>query len=118
MARRSTTRGSPAGASSWPPTVCRECRSGAGIERVAQSVADEVDGEHREEDRRSGKQCPMRGDVEIVLRVEQDAPPGGNVGREAEAEKRQRRFGNDRGGNIDRSGDDYRPERIRQDVPY
>ena len=48
----------------------------ARIERIAQAVADEVDGEHREEDRAAGEQCPVRRDVELILRVEQDAAPG------------------------------------------
>src|SRR6516165_3663331 len=92
--------------------------SRAGIKSVAQSVADEVDGEHREKNRRAGEQRPMRGDVERILGIKENAPPSGNVGREAEAEKRQGRFGNDGGGNVDRAGNDYRSERIRQDVPH
>jgi len=49
----------------------------ARIERVAQSVADEVDRQYGEEDRRAGKQRPVRRDVEVVLGVEQQ--PVGRV---------------------------------------
>ena len=74
--------------------------------------------QHGEEDRGAGEQRPMRRDVEIVLGVEQDAAPGRDVGRKAEAEERQRRFGDDRGGDVDRAGDDDRPQRIGQDVAH
>ena len=53
-----------------------------------------------------------------TLGVKQNASPSGNVGREAEAEKRQGRFGDDGGGDVDRPGDDDGPQRVRQDVPY
>src|SRR3954454_6315535 len=39
------------------------------IERVAQSVTDEVDREHRDEDGRAGEQRVVRGDVQVVLAV-------------------------------------------------
>ena len=67
---------------------------------------------------RAGKQRPVRRDVEVVLGVEQDAAPGRDVGREAEAEERQRRFGDDGGGDVDRAGDDHRPQRVGQDVAH
>src|SRR6516225_1692778 len=88
------------------------------MERVAQPVADEVERQYGEEDRAAGEQRPMRGDVEVVLGIEQNASPGGNVGREAETEKGKGRFENNSGGDIDRRGDDHRPQRIRQDVPH
>ena len=65
-----------------------------------------------------GKQRPVRRDVEVVLGVEQDAAPGRDVGREAEAEEGQRRFGDDGGGDVDGAGDDHRAERVGQDVAH
>jgi hypothetical protein len=58
----------------------------------------------------------VRRDVEVFLAVEQDPAPGRDVGREAEAQERQRRLGDDRRGDVDRAGDDHRPERVGQDV--
>ena len=55
----------------------------AGVERIAQSVADEIDGQYREEDGGAGKHGPMRGNIEIILGIVEDAAPGGNIGREA-----------------------------------
>src|SRR3990167_3649623 len=52
----------------------------ARVQRVAEPVADVVDGQHGEEDRRSGGDGPVGGEVQVVLRVEEDAPPGGDVG--------------------------------------
>ena len=66
----------------------------------------------------AGEQRPVRRDVQIVLGVEQDAAPGRNVRRKAKTEKRQRRFGDDGGGHVDRAGDDHRPKRVRQDVAH
>src|SRR5216683_967738 len=72
----------------------------ARIERVAQPIADEVDGQHGEEDRRAGEQRPVRGDVEIVLGVGEQPSPGRDVGREAQPQERQGRFGDDGGGDV------------------
>src|SRR5882672_5560263 len=90
----------------------------ARIECIAQAITGEVDAEHREEDRRAGEQREVRRNVEIVLGVEENAAPRWNVGRKTQAEKRQRRLGDDRRGNVDRAGNDHRPERIRQDVAH
>src|SRR5260221_2263985 len=90
----------------------------ARVERVAQTVADEVDRQHRQEDCRPGEKGPMRRDVEIVLGVKQEAARGRDIGWKAEAEKGQRRLGDDRDRDVDRAGDDDRPQRIRQDVAH
>src|SRR3954449_8966428 len=119
MARRSTIRNSRAGANCSPPMLpTLECRLSAGIERVPQPIADEIDGEYREKDRPARGQCPMRHNVEVVLGVEQDAPPSRNIGWKAEAEKGEGRFCNDRGGDVDRAGDDNGTHCIWQDVPH
>src|SRR6516164_1344612 len=54
----------------------------ARIERIAQPVADKTDREHRKEDRAAGEQSPVWRNVEIVLGIEQQAPPRRNVWRE------------------------------------
>src|SRR3984893_8490018 len=105
----------------FSPRISSRCSTShhfAGIESIAQSIADEIDRQHREKDCAPGEQGPMRSDVEVILGVEQDAPPGRNIRREPEPEKRQGRFRNDRGGDVDRAGDDDRPQRIGQDVTH
>src|SRR5713101_8175423 len=73
----------------------------ARVQRVAQAVADVVDAEHGEEDGRPREDGPVGGEVQVVLGVEQDAAPRRDVGREAEAQERERRFGDDGGGDVD-----------------
>src|SRR2546425_2351411 len=68
----------------------------AWVERIAQPVADVVDGEHSQEDRGTREEGPVRREVQVVLGVEEDASPRGNVGREAEAEEGERGFRDDR----------------------
>ena len=58
----------------------------------------------------------MRREVQVVLGVEEDASPRGNVGREAEAEEGERGFRDDRGGDVEGAGDDHGAHRVRQDV--
>ena len=53
-----------------------------------------------------------------TLRVEQQAAPGRDIRREAEAEERQRRFGDDGSGDVDGGGDDDGAKRIGQDVAH
>src|SRR5215468_2046799 len=118
---RSMARSTPSTASSMPSSVakcvfnprissrCSKLDHLARIERVAQPITDKVDRKHRQEDRAAGDQCPMRGDIEVILGVEQQTSPGRHVGRKAEAEKRQRRFEEDRDGYIYGARDDDRP---------
>ena len=58
----------------------------------------------------------MRGDLDEVLRVEEDASPRRYVGRESEAEEREGRLGEDRAADTDRRGDEDRRKHVRQDV--
>ena len=60
----------------------------------------------------------MRGDVQVILSVKQDAPPGRNIRWEPETEKRQGRFQEDRDRDINGPGDDDGSQRIRQDVAH
>src|SRR5688572_32977225 len=89
---RSTVRSTPSTACTQPSSVAKwvfkpRMSSStllhhlARIERVAQPVADEVDREHGEEDRPAGNQRPVGRDVQVVLGVVQDPPPGRDVGR-------------------------------------
>src|SRR4051812_1862230 len=123
---RSSARSTPLTACTTPPSVSKYVLSPrissrrwplvsgnseycAWVEGVAQPIADEIDRQHGKEDRAAGTQRPMRRDVEIVLGIVEDAPPARDVGREAEAEKRQGRLGDDRGRDIDGCSDDHRP---------
>ena len=72
--------------------------------------------QHGEEDRGAREDGPVRGEVEVVLGVVEDAAPGRDVGREAEAEERQRRLGDDRGGHVDGARHDDGAQGVRQDV--
>src|SRR3990172_7925379 len=56
----------------------------ARVQRVAEPVADEVDGEHGEEDGRPREDGPVGSEVQVVLGVEEDAPPRRDVGGKAE----------------------------------
>ena len=58
----------------------------------------------------------MRRDVDVVLRVVEQAAPGRRVGREPEAEERERRFRQDRTADADRRGHQHRAENVRDDV--
>src|SRR5439155_15364628 len=66
------------------------------VEEVAQRVAEEIDAEHGDEDAESGKerQPPSRADIDA--RIGQHRAPSGDLGRHADAEKAQARFGDDR----------------------
>src|SRR5262245_7111899 len=72
----------------------------ARVEGVAQAVAEVADAEHGQEDRGAGEQRPVRGEVEVVLGVEEDPAPRGDVGREAQPEERQRGLRDDGGGHV------------------
>src|SRR5439155_20720750 len=78
----------------------------ARVEPIAQPIADKIDRQHGQKDRRAREQRPVRRDVEIILGVKEDATPGRDIGGEAKTEKRQRRFGDDRDRDIDGPGDD------------
>src|SRR3990167_3580542 len=55
--------------------VCGVLQDLARVERVPEPVADEVDGQDGQEDRRPREDGQVGGEVEIVLGVEEDAPP-------------------------------------------
>src|SRR5205085_4863680 len=64
----------------------------AGIERVAQTVAEQIVGGDGEEDRKSGKHREPPGE-RVLLRDCEDRPPGDEIGGNADPEERQGGFG-------------------------
>src|SRR5262245_60816362 len=90
----------------------------AGVERIAQSITDEIYAQHREEDRGAWEQRPVRGDVQVVLGVIEDATPGGSIRRKTQAQERQGRLGDDGSRHVDRAGDDHRTQGIGQDMAH
>src|SRR5260370_10298052 len=74
----------------------------AWVERVAQTVAQQVDAHHRGHDREARKERdPPRG-VEILPPVGEHAAPRRRRRRDAETQKRQRRFENDGARDLER----------------
>ena len=76
------------------------------IEGTAHTFAEEVEGDHRKEECRSGE----KGEVPMVKRVvecltEQSAPAGGG-GLDTESEKTQSAFSKDRSGNTEGEADE------------
>ena len=88
----------------------------ARVERVAQAVAEQIERQHHEEDRKARPdRHPRRLGQEALRRVEHAAP--GRRGRLlAEAEERQRGFGDDGGGDRQRRLHQQRRQDVRQDV--
>src|SRR6476661_8999104 len=85
------------------------------IERVAQSVAHEVDAEHDHHDRQAREhgQPPL---LRVRLTAGDEHAERGCRRLDAEAEERERRLGDDRCGDRDRPVDDDRAKRVREDV--
>src|SRR6266516_931496 len=87
------------------------------IERVPQTVADEVDAEHDQHDRqaREGNEPPL---VEaLVLSLCDQRAEGGRRRSDAEAEVRQRRLEQDRRPGDQRRRDEDGADRVREHVP-
>src|SRR5207249_12208719 len=77
---------------------------------------DVVDREHGQEDRGPREDRPVRGEVQVVLDVEQDPSPRGNVGWKPETQEGQRRLRDDRRRDVDGGGHQHRTHRVRQTV--
>ena len=86
------------------------------IERVAQAVAQHVDGEHGEREEDAGEEDVVRVDAEQGAALGHDVAPGRRLGRHADAEERQDRLDQDRGGADEGALHDQRRDRVRQDV--
>ena len=67
----------------WPHTALRELR----IERVAQAVAEHVDGEHGERQEDAREEDVVRIDAEQAAALGHDVAPGRRLGRDADAEE-------------------------------
>ena len=83
-----------------------------GVEGVAEAVAEEVDAEDGEGDGEAGPDDAVRGEGQERDAVVEQAAPGGEVGREAQAEEAQGALGDDRRGDVQRGGDHYGAERV------
>src|SRR6476619_4187551 len=68
---------------------------GGDVEEVAEAVADEVEGEDREEDAGAGREDEPGGLLQVELRVLQHRAPGGGGVLHAETEKAEGGFDQD-----------------------
>src|SRR5262245_12663768 len=59
----------------------------AGVECIAQSITDEIDAQHRQENCSAWEHRPVRGDIEVVLGVKQDPAPGRDIGGETQTQE-------------------------------
>src|SRR5437867_13257486 len=90
----------------------------AGIEGVAQAVADEIDREHRQEDEHTGHDdhAARAVDVQEALRVGEHVAPGCGGRLHAETEVGERGLDKDDVANLQGGGDDQGRGGIGQDV--
>ena len=89
---------------------------GVGVEGVAEAVAEEVDAEDGKGDGEAGPDDAVRGEGQERDAVVEQAAPGGEVGRESEAQEAQRALGGDRGGDVEGGGDHDRAEGVGKHV--
>src|SRR5260370_17369905 len=88
----------------------------SGIERVAEPVAEQVDAERREGERRAREGGEPPGDVEEVAALGEHAPPRGRRRLDAEAEEADRRLRDDERGELEARDDDDGRRDVGQDV--
>ena len=89
------------------------------IQRVPDPVAQQVERQHRQRDRRTGKQHqPPRRHQPGVQRVGQHVAPGRRRRRNANAQKPQRRLDDDRHAQMRGRQDQIRRDALRQDMPH
>src|SRR2546426_7638073 len=86
------------------------------IEGVAESVAEEIDGQHRDEYARAGVNRKPRLAPDVTLRVRQHVSPRRYRWVDAEAEERQRGLEDDAVAEAQGGRDDDRRERVRDHV--
>src|SRR6266540_6655449 len=79
-----------------PPSVL-DPHLGARVERVAQAVAEDVQGEHRQHDRDARHEREPRRGHELLLAARDQVSPGGIGGAHAGTEERKACFGKDVG---------------------
>ncbi len=90
--------------------------SGAGVEEVAEAVADEVEGEYAEGEGEGGEEHEVGGLEEVGAGVVEHGTPGGGGGLDAEAEKAEGGFGKDGGSHADGGLDDEGLDNVGEDM--
>src|SRR5436853_283437 len=117
----STARSTPCAVAKW---VSRPCTSRSAdmsdletrIERIAQPVAEKIDGQHGQHDREPGEGGePPRGG-EVVPSIREHPAPGGRGRLHAEPEEGQGRLVDDHEGQLQGGHDDDRGQRVGQHV--
>src|SRR5207247_7806799 len=89
----------------------------ARVEGVADRVAEDVRGEHRQEDARPGQEDQPRRVDEVLLRVAEHVPPARRGRVDAEAEVVQRGLGQDHAAHAQAGGHDEHRPRVGARVP-
>src|ERR1700730_558244 len=89
----------------------------AGIERVARGVTDQIDGQDRDRQQQARPEDQRRLDLKIGAAFRHDVAPGRGLRADAGAEKRQDRFGEDRGRADVSALHDQGRDRVRHQVP-
>src|SRR5205823_5081778 len=120
VSRSASLRAVPAPGDCW---LVRKYRSAgaaqAWIERVAKGVTEEVESEHRAEDRESGTDAHPPLEVrQVTDRVVDVLSPRGEGRLRPEAEERQGRLGEDRERGRERRLHDESIGDVREDVPH
>ena len=90
---------------------------GPGVECVSKAVAEQVEGEHGDQQEEPWEQPEPPDDVEVLERVADHAPPGGRVVGHAEPQEGEVRLEEDVGRDQERRVDDDRRDQVREDLP-
>src|SRR6185437_6926445 len=90
--------------------------AGAGIEEIAEAVADEIEGEDAERDSGGREEDEVGRLEEVGAGVVEHGAPGGGRRLHTEAEKAERSLGEDGSGHADGSLHQYRLDDVGQDV--
>src|SRR5687767_2950830 len=87
-----------------------------GIQGVSQAITQDIHGEHCDGEEDAGKEYVVRVSHELHAPLGHDVAPGGDVGRQADAEEGQDRLEQDREGANVRALHEERGDGVRQDV--
>ena len=88
----------------------------AGIEGIAEAVADQVDRQHGGEEERPGKDAVLPGLLQAWLAGAHHAAPSGRFGRHPGSQERERGLGQDPEGDDEGALHDQRRKRVHEDV--
>ena len=101
-----------------PASVTTRAASQAGVEQVAQGIAEQVDSENDNDQAEAGPEGQVRGQFHILPPFVAEHPaPAGLIGRQSESEKTERRFGQDHPAERQGVYDNQGGQNIGQDVP-